>query len=182
MTTTIEPTKTDVTTINLDSPDEVQRAMRTVLGNFCTGVAVITANIDGTPVGMTVQTLMSVSIDPPLVLFSPMKSSRTWKLIEQGGHFCANILSREHRDLGLRFTKLPPEERFNGVACATGLTGAPVLEDAIAFVECEIESVQEAGDHYLVLGRVQNLGEHEPGEPLLFFKGAFGSFVNMPRA
>lgn len=177
ITTTVDRPRNAV----IDDPAELAQNMRSVLGNFCTGVAVITAETPEGPLGMTVQSLVSISLDPPLVMFSPQKTSSTWPRIREGGTFCANILPREQRDLGLRFAKAPVEERFNGVDWQPGLTGAPVLDGAMAFIECEIEQVHEAGDHYMVLGRVLDLGEKGPGEPLLFFKGGFGSFNSIPR-
>lgn len=158
-----------------DTADMAQ-AMRNVLGNFCTGVAVITANTPDGPVGMTVQSLVSISLDPPLVLFSPQKTSTTWPLIQRAGSFCANILPTDHQELGMRFARSSAGARFDGVDWQPGMTGAPVLDGALAFVECRVDQVHEAGDHFMVLGRVQDLGEVTAGEPLLFFKGGFGSF------
>ncbi|EMY36004.1 flavin reductase domain-containing FMN-binding protein [Arthrobacter crystallopoietes BAB-32] len=163
----------------VDSQD-MARAMRSVLGNFCTGVAVMTAQTAEGPVGMTAQSLVSISLEPPLVMFSPQKTSKTWPQIERTGSFCANILPVDRRDLGLRFAK-SGTDKFAGVDWQPGLTGAPVLDGALAFIECSVEHVYEAGDHYMVLGRVRDLGEKGPGEPLLFFKGGFGSFNGIPR-
>ncbi|MCG2622969.1 flavin reductase family protein [Arthrobacter sp. I2-34] len=159
---------------------EMASAMRSVLGNFCTGVAVITSDSADGPLGMTVQSLVSISLDPPLIMFSPQKTSKTWPAIQRTGSFCANILPADRRDLGLRFAR-SGTDKFAGVDWQPGLTAAPVLDGALAFIECSIEHVYEAGDHYMVLGRVRDLGEKGPGEPLLFFKGGFGSFNRMPR-
>lgn len=155
---------------------DIAATMRSVLGNFCTGVAVITADSAGGPLGMTVQSLVSVSLEPPLIMFSPQKSSTTWPEIQAAGVFCANILPTNQQSTGLRFAKRGID-KFDGVPWQPGISGAPVLEGALAFIECTIEQVYEAGDHYMVLGRVVNLAEKGKGDPLLFFKGGFGSFA-----
>lgn len=164
-----------------DDPAEMARSMRAVLGNFCTGVAVITAQTERGPIGMTVQSLVSISMDPPLVMFSPQKASKTWTALREAKEFCANILPEHRPELPVHFAKTPLYERFDTVAWEPGHTGAPVLEECLAFVECSIEQNIDAGDHEIVLGRVVDLGERVAGEPLLFFKGGFGSFTSIPR-
>jgi 3-hydroxy-9,10-secoandrosta-1,3,5(10)-triene-9,17-dione monooxygenase reductase component len=153
--------------------------MRNALGHFCTGVAVITGQLGGKPVGMTVQSLVSISLEPPLVLFSPQKTSKTWPQIRESGRFCANILPRSMRTTCRQFAR-PAEDRFTDVQWHAGVTESPVLDRALAHVECEIEAIHEAGDHYIVLGRVVSLGAVEEGEPLLFYRGGFGSFSLNP--
>ena len=145
---------------------------RQVLGHFCTGVTVITTvDADG-PAGFTCQSFAAVSLDPPLVLFCPSRSSATWPRIEQAGHFCANVLADDQRELGRIFAGRGAR-RFDGVAWSPAPSGAPLLDGVVAWVTAEVADVHEAGDHYLVTGRVTGLEACRPGPPLLFYKGRY---------
>jgi 3-hydroxy-9,10-secoandrosta-1,3,5(10)-triene-9,17-dione monooxygenase reductase component len=145
---------------------------RQVLGHFCTGVTVITTAGDAGPAGFTCQSFAAVSIDPPLVLFCPSRSSRTWHAIEQAGHFCANVLADEQRELARVFAGDAPG-RFDGVGWSPAPSGAPVLDGALAWVSAGVEGVHRAGDHQVVIGRVTGLGAARAGPPLLFYRGRY---------
>lgn len=160
---------------------DLSQEMRSVLGKFCTGVAVITSHGLEAPEAMTVQTVVSVSLDPALVLFSPQKSSKTWPRIKETGRFCINILSAEQLDLSLRFGRTGGVERFDGVPWQLSERFLPVLDGCLASVECEIKEVIDAGDHYLVLGSVLELTHGDEVDPLLFYTGKFGDFQERPR-
>lgn len=151
--------------------------MRSVLGHFCTGVAVLTGLDDGEPVGMTVQSLVSASLDPPLVLVCPQRSSTSWPRIARGGAFCANILSSEQRELGLQFAR-SGGAKFAGVQWRPAASGVPVLHDALAHIVCEIHATHEAGDHLVILGHVVELAASGLTEPLLFYRGGFGALAS----
>lgn len=151
--------------------------MRSVLGHFCTGVAVITGTDDGEPVGMTVQSLVSASIEPPLVLICPQRSSTSWPRIARAGVFCANVLSENQQALGLTFAK-SGGDKFADIPWQPAVSGAPVLQDALAHIACEVHAVHEAGDHLLVLGRVTALDATSTSGPLLFYQGAFGALAS----
>lgn len=154
---------------------------RQVLGHFPTGVTVITATLDdGTPVGFTIGSFTSVSLDPPLVGFLPMTDSARWAQIDGTGSFCVNILGTEQGELCWRFAKTSIEQPFEGVPWKPSpITGSPVIDGVIAWIDCRIENVVEAGDHVFVVGRVLQL-EHAPEadepNPLLFFRGKLGDF------
>lgn len=154
---------------------------RQVLGHFPTGVTVITATTaDGTPVGFTIGSFTSVSLDPPLVGFLPMVNSERWAAINESGSFCVNVLGAHQADLCWQFAKSSITEPFEGVAWhPSAITGSPVLDGSIAWIDCAIEGVVDAGDHHFVLGRVLELEHTEPESepnPLLFFKGQLGKF------
>ena len=149
---------------------------RTVLGHFCTGITVVTAVDEGEPVGLTCQSFASVSLDPPLVLFVAARVSNSWPRIRHAGHFCANVLGEAQEELGRRFA-VRGADKFAGVGWRPGLTGAPLLAGCLAFVECELEAVHEAGDHDIVVGRVVDLGIAVEGKPLLFYRGGYGRFA-----
>ena len=158
---------------------------RQVLGHFPTGVTVITATnpADGShpgPVGFTIGSFVSVSLDPPLVGFLPMVSSERWHAIEAAGTFCVNVLGADQGDLCWRFAKSSIEQPFEGVVFRPAPhTGSPLLDGVIAWIDCEISDVVDAGDHQFVMGRVLGMGHADPDtepNPLLFFKGAVGGF------
>jgi 3-hydroxy-9,10-secoandrosta-1,3,5(10)-triene-9,17-dione monooxygenase reductase component len=152
--------------------EESSRRFRDVLGRFCTGVTVVTSMSDGQPVGMTCQSFTSVSLDPPLVLFCPAKTSRAWPQMQRAGFFCVNLLSHDQLELSNGFAK-KGADKFHGVPWRTSATGAPLLEGVLGWVDCTIYAVHEAGDHYVVIGRVMDLGVEEAPHPLLFYKGQY---------
>lgn len=145
---------------------------RQVLGHFCTGVTVITMLDAAGPAGFTCQSFTAVSLDPPLVLFCPSRSSATWPRIERAGRFCANVLADEQRELARVFASSAPG-KFDGASWSPSPAGLPVLDGALAWVDAAVENVHEAGDHYLVTGRVTGLSARRPGPPLLFYRGRY---------
>ena len=158
----------------VEDPDAEQsaRKFRDVLGRFCTGVTVVTSMSDGRPVGMTCQSFSSVSLDPPLVLFCPAKGSRAWPQMQRAGFFCVNLLSHDQLDLSDTFAK-KGIDKFAGVSWRPSATGAPLLDGVLGWVDCTIYAVHEAGDHYVVIGRVMDLGVEEAPHPLLFYRGRY---------
>lgn len=151
---------------------ESAHRFRDVLGRFCTGVTVVTSMSDGLPVGMTCQSFSSVSLDPPLVLFCPAKTSRSWPLIQRSGHFCVNLLADGQHGLSTAFAT-KGADKFAGVPWRPSATGAPLLDGVLGWVDCTVYSVHEAGDHYVVIGRVMDLGVEEAPHPLLFYRGQY---------
>ena len=148
---------------------------RQVMGHFCTGVVIIAGAVDGEPVGLTVQSFTSLSLDPPLVSFAVGRSSSTWPKLREAGSFSVNILAEDQEAL-CRIFATSGADKFSGVGWRAGATGAPILEDVLGWVECHIEAEHDAGDHALVLGRVVDLGIGQEGKPLLFYRGGFGRF------
>ncbi len=161
-----------------DLADEVAEAvassldMRRVLGSFASGVTVVAGqDVDG-PIGFACQSFASVSLDPPLVLFCPSRSSRSWPRIQGSGRFCVNVLAEDQQDLCLRFAT-PEVDKFEGIGWRPSPWG-PALDGVLARVMCEVEAVHRAGDHDVVIGRVQELVTLREAAPLVFFRGAFG--------
>lgn len=147
---------------------------REVLGHFATGVTVVTgADADG-PVGFTCQAFSSLSLDPPLVVIAPSLTSESWPRIAVVGRFCVNVLTEAQEALGRVFAT-KGSHKFDGVGWKPGATGAPVLADALSWVECNIEATYEGGDHLIAVGRVVEMGVGT-GTPLLFYRGGFGRF------
>jgi flavin reductase (DIM6/NTAB) family NADH-FMN oxidoreductase RutF len=149
---------------------------RQVLGHFPTGVTVVTAATDGVPVGLAVGSFSSVSLDPPLVAFFPDRSSSSWPRIEAAGAFCVNILGEDQEDVCRRFA-MKGDDKFNGLGWKATATGSPLIEGVIAWIDCEIDSVAEAGDHFCVIGRVRDLAVGHDRGPLVFFRGGYGRFA-----
>jgi 3-hydroxy-9,10-secoandrosta-1,3,5(10)-triene-9,17-dione monooxygenase reductase component len=148
------------------------RAFRDALGRFATGVALVTAAIDGEPIGLIVNSLMSVSLKPPLISFCPARSSITWSRMRRAGHFAVNVLGQDLRDFVARATP-PGSDRFTGVPWTPGRGGAPLLTDALASLECVVATEHPAGDHWIVVGRVDDLHISPTRDPLIFFEGGF---------
>jgi 3-hydroxy-9,10-secoandrosta-1,3,5(10)-triene-9,17-dione monooxygenase reductase component len=154
--------------------DEFRRA----LGCFCTGVAVVTGIDQSEPIGFTVQSLVSLSLSPPLIGLSPAKTSGTWQRIRPSRRFCVNILSSEQTALCEAFAK-KRADRFLGVGWRESANGLPVLEHVIAYVCCTLETEHETGDHFFIVGRVQEIATlRDKAEPLLFLRGAFRSALS----
>ena len=153
---------------------QAARRFRDVLGRFATGVTVITAMSDAQPVGMTCQSFSSVSLTPPLVLFCPAKTSRTWPLIQRSGKFAVNLLAHgQHNVSNTMATK--GIDKFADVGWAPSLaTGSPLIHGTLGYVDCSIFAVHEGGDHYIVVGKVEDLDSSAEPDPLLFFQGRYG--------
>lgn len=161
-----------------ESSDFDAKRFRTVLGHYPTGVTVVTGLSGGAPVGLTIGSFTSVSLDPPLVGFLPQTTSTTWAAMAGHGAFCVNVLSRDQGDLCWKFAKSDLDTaRFDGVAWRPGPTGSPVLDGSVAWIDCTVESVTTMGDHHFVLGRVVALDAVDDApHPLLFNRGALGTF------
>jgi len=152
---------------------------RQVLGHFCTGVTIITTLDEAGPAGFACQSFAALSLDPPLVLFCPSRSSATWPRIERAGFFCANVLTAGQQELA-RVFGTRGVDKFAGVPWAPAPSGAPVLAGVLTWVGCTVEAVHEAGDHHVVVGRVTELGECRPEQPLLFYRGRYGVTATEP--
>lgn len=149
-------------------------SFREALGRFATGVALVTAAPDGEPAGMIVNSLTSISLQPPLVSFAPSRGSLTWSRMGRTGRFGVNVLGRQHERFAIRAAPAGAN-RFAGVDWEPGRSGVPLLTDALATLECEIVAEHPAGDHWIVVGYVDDLHVAPVAEPLIFFDGAFGA-------
>ncbi|MBM7367928.1 flavin reductase family protein [Gordonia hydrophobica] len=150
--------------------------LRNVMGHFATGVAIITARDGDEPVGLTCQSVVSVSLEPPLIAFCPAKSSSSWPRLRNSGDVCINVLSGPQGRLCRQFSR-SGTDKFAGVAHSPAGNGAPVIHEALAHVEATVDAEHDAGDHTIVVCRVTDLviGSVDHG-PLLFYRGGFGNF------
>ncbi|MGW4482956.1 flavin reductase family protein [Amycolatopsis sp. NPDC004368] len=151
-------------------------AMRGVMGRFATGVAVVTTGVDGVPHGMTVNSLTSVSLRPPLLLACLTTGARTTEAVVTAGRFAVNVLSTRQEHLALRFARRG-EDHFDGLPVTHGSHEIPVIPDALVHLDCTVTQVLTAGDHEIVLGAVQRICERE-GEPLGFLGGRFSDVTD----
>lgn len=148
------------------------REFRNALGQFATGVTVITAlDAEGNPVGMTANSFSSLSLEPPLVLWSIAKTSSNYAVFAEANNFAIHILNDQQKALSGQFAS-KDVDRFAGIETQTNDTGTPLLTEYLARFECSTEHRYEGGDHLILVGRVQQLDTQE-GKPLLFFKGGF---------
>lgn len=148
------------------------RALRHTLGRFATGVTVITTTGEvGEPIGITANSFSSLSLEPPLILWSLGLQSPNLGAFAEGRHFAVNILGAQQEALAMQFAR-PADDKFASVEVSTNAEGIPLLADSLAQLECRVEFTRLAGDHLLIVGRVLRFAS-EAGEPLLFYQGGF---------
>lgn len=150
---------------------------RRVLGHFPTGVTIVTSRrADEAPCGLTVNAFCSVSLEPALVLVCVERSSESHECISASSTFAVNVLEQGRGEgLSRRFSTWGVEDKFRGVAYRAEKTGAPVLEAALAWIDCRVTQTIEAGDHTIFIGEVLDADAHE-GDPLVYYRGGYGQF------
>jgi 3-hydroxy-9,10-secoandrosta-1,3,5(10)-triene-9,17-dione monooxygenase reductase component len=147
-------------------------SFRSVLRHFPTGVVALTGLSGSEPIGMAVNSFTSVSLEPPLILFCAAHTSTTWPRLRDTGRICVNILSEHQRELSDRFAF--GGDRFRDVTWSPSPAGLPVLDGAVAWLEGTVEAVHPAGDHDIVVARVQHLDTHTAADPLVFCHRRYG--------
>jgi flavin reductase (DIM6/NTAB) family NADH-FMN oxidoreductase RutF len=149
---------------------------RTVLGHFPTGACVVAAMAGDEPVGLSCNSFTSVSLAPPLILFCPGKASTTWPLIRRAGRFAVHVLAERDDALCRQFARRGID-RFAGVRWRPSALGTPVLDGALARLECAIAAEHDGGDHTIVVADVLDLDAAGDDRPLVVFRGSFGGFA-----
>ncbi len=157
------------------SPAFDSARFRQVLGHYPTGVVVVTAAPGGVPLGLSIGSFASLSLDPPLVLFCPDRASSTWPRIREAGVFCANVLAADQEEIARAFA-LRGSDRYQGVGWRPSRSGSPIIHGCLAWVDCDIEETSAGGDHHIVVGRVRDLDVEREGAPLVFFRGGYGRY------
>ena len=153
------------------------RAFRQALGSFPTGVALITTSVSAEHhMGITVNSFTSVSLDPPLILWCLDKKSDRYHAFTRAKSYTVNILGTAHQDVSARLAK-QGNHSLDGIALRATSLGPPSLADALAVFECEAEALHDAGDHAILIGRVVRFARQNAGEPLVFFRGKYGSLA-----
>jgi len=149
-------------------------AFRAAMARWATGVSVVTAHEDGRDTGLTVNALLSVSLSPPSLLVSLQRDADTLPVLHRSRAFAVSFLGADQRALSERFARaVPSEEKFRGSQFHRGATGAALLDDALAALECRLVSETPVYDHVLVVGEVVRLEEGRDRSPLLFYRGAY---------
>jgi flavin reductase (DIM6/NTAB) family NADH-FMN oxidoreductase RutF len=148
-----------------------ERELRDSLGRFATGVTVVTTMTPTGPLGITVNSFSSVSLDPPLVLWSPARKSSRFPQFEASSHFAIHVLAADQRPLAERFTR---DGGFDGLAFGRGLGDAPLIDDCAARLECLHAAHHDGGDHLIVVGEVLRIAR-EDRPPLLYYRGGYRS-------
>jgi 3-hydroxy-9,10-secoandrosta-1,3,5(10)-triene-9,17-dione monooxygenase reductase component len=150
------------------------KALRQVFGQFCTGVtAVCVAGPDGRRYGITVNSFSSLSLDPPLALFAVVRESETLRAIQAAGAFSINILAENQQDISNALAKKGGPEKMDAVPTHPGVTGAPIIEGSIGYMDCVLHAVHEGGDHLIVVGEIKQAQVGEALPPLLYFRSGY---------
>lgn len=152
---------------------------RSVLGQFCSGVTVVTAMGPAGPVGFTCQAFSSLSLRPPRVALGVSRSSASWPVIRESGSFCVNVLARSQHPLSERFAR-SGGEKFREIAWDPSPDGAPRLTGASAWIDCRLHAEYDGGDHFVVIGDVRRAeSPAEPHEPLLYHRGRYRRIADL---
>ena len=152
---------------------------KAVLGRWATGVAVVTTRLpDGVSVGLTVNSFASVSLDPPLVLFSIGRDAGSFEAFGKTGCFAVNLLRQDQAEVSNRFAD-PDAERFAVDRTEQLITGAPILSDALAALDCDVHARHEGGDHVIIVGRVRKLKVLNDGHPLGYWLGGYRALSSL---
>lgn len=147
-------------------PPLSEASLRTAFGRFATGVAFVTTEVEGSPLGLIVSSFTAVSLDPPLVSFCPARDSLTWRRMRGARHFAVNVLDADSGHFARRAAR-PGADRF-----------AEPIPAPLAVLDCDLEVEHRAGDHWLVVGRVRRLWvSPSDARPLVYFAGCFGAFL-----
>ncbi|WP_455901770.1 flavin reductase [Rhodococcus gordoniae] len=164
--------------MSLDTTSIDKGLFREVMGHYPTGVAVVTGRADdGELLALVVGTFSSVSLDPPLVSFMPMKTSRTFDKLRRCESICVNVVGGEQENLVATIAQRW-EDKFDGIEWFPSPCGNPVLEQSIAWIDARVTDTVDAGDHWIVLCGVSDMAVTNPVTPLIYFQGGYGSFVS----
>lgn len=162
-----------MTQIRITPGPDTERPYRDALGCFATGIAVVTTSVQGRPVGITINSFSSVSLDPPLVLWCPGRGSVRHDQFVNAQHFAIHILSESQQTLAAHFAR--DGENFASASWEPDTNGTPILQDALARFDCAHHAVHDGGDHSILLGRVLSASYTE-GTGLIYNRGQYGSF------
>lgn len=153
-----------------------QATFRQVLGHFPTGVTVV-AGMDGEePVGLAVGSFFSISLEPPLVGFCVGKESGSWSRMVDSGRFCVNVLGDDQEGV-CRVFATSGDDKFATIGWRATELGSPIIDGVLAWIDCELEAVHEAGDHEIVVARVRGMALGHEGDPLVFFRGGYANLA-----
>lgn len=153
-----------------------EMSIRRALSEFATGVTVVTTSGPGGPYGFACQSFSSLSLNPPLVLFTVMKSSRTWPHIEASGTFTVNVLTEEQKSVSAAFGRRG-EEKFSHGHWEASPLGNPVLGGCAIWIDCTVDAVYDGGDHHIVVGAIKDIGHRQDSCPLVYHRGSYAKLT-----
>lgn len=165
--------------MNTEFSDVSPTRMREVMGSFCSGITVITAMTPAGPVGFTCQSFTSLSLEPPMVSFNPARTSTTWPKIRDVGRFCVNVLGSDQQQLARTFAK-SGTDKFAETSFTESREGNPILDAAMAWIDCSLVAEHDGGDHTIVVARVGGMHAVESATPLVFFRGQYAQLGAQP--
>lgn len=166
----------------MGSATDVQRAYREAIGEFATGVTIVTAHGPQGPAGLTTNAVTSLSLDPLLLVVCFDNASRTLPVVREAGRFAVNVLRAGQEDLAAVFaSKQVAASKFEAVT-HTVAHGVPVLDDALAWIACDVHELLPGGDHTIGIGAVTHFDHDPAGEPLLYFRGGYASIGDRVRS
>lgn len=171
-----------VTSVTVGTPID-QRVFRETLGHYASGITVISGTVGEEPFGFTCQSFYSVSVEPPLVSFSVMVTSTTYPKIRESGRFAVNVLSDSQQHISDQFAR-KGTDKWAGVEWSSSRRNNPIIAGTQMWVDCDIESEYMAGDHYIVVGRVNEVSDQEwhSKTPLVFFRGKYRELKDLSGA
>jgi len=153
------------------------KLQRKIMGRFATGVTVVTTDGAGGKGGLTANAVTSLSLEPALVLVAADKRAGSYAEIKANGCYAINILSLDHEEISRRFSTPGPKD-FSGFKWKTAVTGAPILEDALGYVDCRLHEILPGGDHDIFIGEIVAGEAREDGQPLLYFSGKYRKLLD----
>ncbi len=151
---------------------------RKIMGQFATGVTVVTTGGEAGSHGLTANAVASLSLDPPLVLVAVDKRAHSLHYLRANRCFAVNILRLEQEEISRRFA-VPGPKDFDGLEVATAETGSPILADCLAFLDCKVADILPGGDHEIFVGEIV-AGDFQAGDPLLYFSGKYRRLTDLP--
>ena len=158
------------------------QTFRETMSHWASGVTVITTTADGQRTGITASSFASLSLNPPQILVCINRRLHTHEAIQKSRIFAVNILGVEHQDWGMRFAGMIPEiaDRFEGIETHTAVTGAPLLSDALGWLDCEVREAYEGGDHTIFVGEVVATAARNTGDPILYYRRNWRQLAEQP--
>lgn len=161
--------------MNLPSSQPIdERALRGAFGEFATGITIVAGRHPETdePIGFACQSFSSLSLDPPLLLFTAMETSRSWPLIAASGRFSVNILAADQQPISELFGR-PNPNRFDKISWQPSAANMPLIDGAVAWMDCQLAQELPGGDHTIVVGQIEDLGTREDAMPLIYHRAGY---------
>jgi flavin reductase (DIM6/NTAB) family NADH-FMN oxidoreductase RutF len=153
---------------------------RQVLSHFASGVVVVTGVVEGRPAGLTCQSFTALSLQPPMVLFCPAKSSTSWPQLAVTEYLCVNVLSADQHEISNGFAR-SGTDKFAGVSWSPTPHGAPALDGATAHIEVRVAARHDGGDHHIVACSVESLSATSEPDPLVYYRSTYHTLDELPQ-